>query len=321
MGDRTLLQEKIRKVLEEENLWNPSLDSELPKKWEKHGNGVIFGPSTFVSSTWETPTLKDKLFSTICEVLNVEKIARRTGSITPNDAYRRPQVELLYGYDGWVLKTENGIRYTWDLTKCMFSSGNISEKQRISSWDLHDCTVVDLYAGIGYFTLSYLLHAKCQRFYACEWNPDALEALKKNLKLNKVGEDRCVVLFGDNRVTCPKEVADHVNLGLIPSSEPSWEVACAALKKTVGGTLHVHGNVDLKGNENGAAKEWDSEYPLAWNLWTTKVVSRMREILKNLYQEEWNVELVEVVKVKSYGPCVEHLVADIKCTPIKKNHD
>lgn len=38
-------------------------------------------------------------------------------------------------------------------------------------------------------------------------------------------------------------VADHVNLGLIPSSEAGWPVACAALCSDKGGWLHVHGNV------------------------------------------------------------------------------
>lgn len=38
-------------------------------------------------------------------------------------------------------------------------------------------------------------------------------------------------------------VADHVNLGLIPTSEAGWPVACAALRSDRGGWLHVHGNV------------------------------------------------------------------------------
>ena len=52
--------------------------------------------------------------------------------------------------------------------------------------------------GIGYFTLPYLVHAKAHLVHACEWNPDAAEALKRNLRLNGV-EDRCVVHHGDNR--------------------------------------------------------------------------------------------------------------------------
>jgi len=42
----------------------------------------------------------------------------------------------------------------------MFSSGNITEKLRVSKFDCTDQVVVDLYAGIGYYTLPYLVHTK-----------------------------------------------------------------------------------------------------------------------------------------------------------------
>ena len=38
-------------------------------------------------------------------------------------------------------------RYTYDVTKCMFSSGNITEKLRVSKLDCTGEVVVDLYAG------------------------------------------------------------------------------------------------------------------------------------------------------------------------------
>ena len=44
--------------------------------------------------------------------------------------------------------------------------------------------VIDLYAGIGYFTLPYLIHGKAKFVYACEWNPDSVKALKRNLEDN-----------------------------------------------------------------------------------------------------------------------------------------
>lgn len=40
-----------------------------------------------------------------------------------------------------------------------------------------------------------------------------------------------------------KDFADRVNLGLIPSSEEGWPIACAALKNSTGGWLHIHVNV------------------------------------------------------------------------------
>lgn len=41
------------------------------------------------------------------------------------------------------------------------------------------------------------------RVIACEWNPNAIEALHRNLKLNGVA-DRCQVLEGDCTLTAPK---------------------------------------------------------------------------------------------------------------------
>lgn len=80
----------------------------------------------------------------------------------------------------------------------MFCKGNISEKERLSKFDCSNEVVVDLFAGIGYFTLVYLVHSKAKFVHACEWNPAAVEALEKNLKANKV-QDRCKIYVGDNR--------------------------------------------------------------------------------------------------------------------------
>lgn len=45
--------------------------------------------------------------------------------------------------------------------------------------------------------------AGAARVIACEWNPNAIEALHRNLKLNGVA-DRCQVLEGDCTLIAPK---------------------------------------------------------------------------------------------------------------------
>ena len=66
----------------------------------------------------------------------------------------------------------------------MFSAGNGTEKKRVAQMNSRGMVIVDLYAGIGYFTLPYLVHGLAKFVHACEWNPDAVAALRRNLAEN-----------------------------------------------------------------------------------------------------------------------------------------
>ena len=195
----------------------------------------------------------------------------------------------------------------------MFSIGNITEKLRIASFDCSNEVVVDLFAGIGYFVLPFLIHAKAKHVHACEINPNSIEALKWNLKSNGV-EDRCTVHFGDNRTTCPTNIADRVNLGLIPSSEISWETACRALKDETGGILHIHANIDSRNQKMKNCTKNCFKYP-EWETWTNYAISTVEQMLCKFKKNKWSVEFVHLEHVKSYAPHVDHVVLDLTCKP------
>lgn len=78
---------------------------------------------------------------------------------------RDSTLEILVGDNGWVKHCENGILYSFDATKCMFSWGNLSEKLRIACLDCRDEVIVDLFAGIGYFVLPFLVRYSCNYHY------------------------------------------------------------------------------------------------------------------------------------------------------------
>lgn len=78
---------------------------------------------------------------------------------------RDSQAVLLLGEDSWVTHRENGIVYCLDVCRCMFSSGNVTEKARMGRLQCAGESVLDMFAGIGYYTLPILLHAgACQTF-------------------------------------------------------------------------------------------------------------------------------------------------------------
>lgn len=65
--------------------------------------------------------------------------------------------------------------------------------------------------------------------------------------------DRLEIRQGDNREVAPVGVADRVLLGLIPTSEMSWETGVKALKPS-GGYMHVHENCQEGGEEEMGAR-------------------------------------------------------------------
>ncbi|KAJ1700928.1 hypothetical protein LUZ63_000707 [Rhynchospora breviuscula] len=289
---QNLMRELVKPLLERSGMPLEFLE-QLPTRWEQLGDMVVLPKNSFKDPQWDL--IAKELWPIVANSLGTQRLARQ-GSVMPTGT-RDSGLELLVGSDGWVTHHENGISYSLDATKCIFSWGNRSEKLRIAALDCINEVIVDLFAGIGYFVLPFLVKSHAKLVYACEWNPNALTALRRNLLDNLVA-DQCIVLEGDNRITAPKGVADRVCLGLLPSSEGSWITAVRALRAE-GGTLHVHGNVN------------DSEE----GTWPDYVVQSITTISQN-EGLPWHVNVQHVERVKWYGPHILHLVVDVKCRRI-----
>ena len=257
--------------------------------WPSPASRVLLPANCMRSPAWPETVWEVVAGALQCEKLGVQAAVAANG-------FRVSRVELRWppGADGLVQHRENGLVYEFDAARCMFSSGNVTEKARVATFRCQGETVVDLYAGIGYYTLPYLAHAGARHLFACEWNPVACAALRRNLELNGVAGS-CTVLEGDNRRTCPRAIADRVNLGLLPSSRGGWATAVAALKPA-GGRLHIHENV----REDELA---------AW----ADGARRCVEDLARAAGREWEVAVLKVVKVKWYAPRVRHVVLDLAC--------
>jgi len=279
--------------------------------------------------------MTQELCRSICQHLRVKRIGIKS-KITDDD-FRSPKVRFIHpqqcqnsDLNTWAKRVENGVEYNWDASRSMFCAGNIPEKLRVAKFNCQNEIVVDLFAGIGYFTLPYLVHAKAKFVHACEWNTAAIEALSLNFKRNKIQEARYKIHHGDNRKTCPQDIADRVNLGLIPSSEISYETAVRALKQSTGGWLHIHGTInrfkDLdsggrsrilnelreKSGDISFGENYKSKFS-AVTFWAMETAFRILEIAKQRRLSE-NVEVIidSVHKVKSYAPKIDHVVLDLR---------
>ncbi|MEF8850862.1 MAG: class I SAM-dependent methyltransferase family protein [Haloarculaceae archaeon] len=102
-------------------------------------------------------------------------------------AHREPDVEVVAGTgDTETVHTEHGIRYAMDLAEVMFSPGNKAERARMGEVVDPGERVVDMFAGIGYFTLP-MARAGAE-VTAIERNPTAFRYLLENVRLNGVSE-------------------------------------------------------------------------------------------------------------------------------------
>ncbi|WP_094229165.1 class I SAM-dependent methyltransferase [Methanolobus psychrotolerans] len=199
--------------------------------------------------------------------------------------FRVPRREVLIGDNTETIHKENGCLFRLDVTKVMFSKGNLHEKALMSRVGTHE-TVVDMFAGIGYFTIPMAIHAKPEKIIAIEINPRSYRYLLENIALNHV--EHIVEAFnGDCAQLTPRGVADRVIMGYVGTTHHYLQNGIRAIKNT-GGMLHYH--------------ETTPE-PLIFE----RPVSR---IMKAALEEGRQVEIKECRKVKKYSPGVWHVVVD-----------
>ena len=274
------------------------LIANLPQKWELFGDLAIIPNSVMNNSQWQdffrsiTQEQEREIWQIIAQALRVDRLARQDKIAT--DMMRTSQVKMLLGHSGEVEINDFGVRFWLDVTKVMFSSGNVTERHRIGNIDMSGEIIVDAFAGIGYYTLPMLVRSNAQHVYACEINPNSIQALQNGAKLNNVGK-RLTILEGDNLSTMKQvySLADRVHLGILPSSKKTWQSAINCLKPS-GGKLHIHMNVEEEKIEDFVTYCSDSIATLAKQLGREGIVS---------------VEHVE--KVKWYAPRIRHIVIDI----------
>ena len=161
---------------------------------------------------------------TVCEI---------TGVV---NEFRTPDIRILAGNGTVTTHTEHGIRYRLDAATIMFSKGNHAERVRLLGQLRQNETVVDMFAGIGYFSLG--IAPRVRQVYAIEKNPVAFGYLQENIALNHFPNTEA--LLGDNRVLATKleGIADRVVMGYFPGTEKFLPTALTLLKKR--GMLHFH---------------------------------------------------------------------------------
>jgi len=251
----------------------------LPEKWEQLGDVVT------LRLPKELDAYERDIGGAYARALKAKTVLRDVGGISGD--YRTPVVKVLSGSDTVAVHRENGILYKLDASKVMFSSGNVDERIRMATVACDGETVVDMFAGIGYFTLPLAVYQRPKRVISCEVNEVSYGYLVENIALNKV-EGKVEPILGDNRDLPGDAFADRVVMGYVKTTHEFLRTAFRLLKS--GGILHYHETCPN-------------------DLLPDRPVRRLRDAARGD-----RVEVLRFKEVKSYSPGVSHVVVDARFT-------
>jgi tRNA wybutosine-synthesizing protein 2 len=256
----------------------PGEEAALPRGWQVIGEIVLIHvPDVLRPRKGEIGEALLSMYPRCKTVVETKRIAGE---------FRQPIVEVIAGDGTETIHKENYVLFMLDVAKIMFSQGNFYERRRMSTVGQGE-HVVDMFAGIGYFTLPMAVHAKPRRIDAIELNPVSYRYLVENIRLNRV-EDIVNPIFGDCREKAPAGEADRVIMGYVGTTQEYLPWGVKALKP--GGILHYHETTPEK-----------------------LVFERPIRYVEEAAQAQGrSAEIVNTVKVKKYSPGVWHVVVDAR---------
>ncbi len=199
------------------------------------------------------PLLKHQglLANAILEILPpIKAVYLHAGGISGQ--FREPsQVRYIAGEKRSVTRhVENGVIFEFDIEKIMFAKGNINERQYLPKLVQPVEIIVDMFAGIGYFSVPIAVHARPSCIYSIEINPISYGFLQKNIALNKVGSVIKPLLgnCGDVVPQLARDgiIADRIIMGILPAPKNYLPAALQLTRPGKRTTLHYEGVVVRK---------------------------------------------------------------------------
>lgn len=187
---------------------------------------------------------KDKAH--VAEVLmrrhrNLSTVLMQTGAVS--GSLRLRQLRWVSGVRKYeTVCREHGCVFRVDLKNCYFSPRLLHERLRIASLVKAGETVVNMFAGVGAFSVLMAKLGQAGKVYSVDINPVAVELMRENARLNRV-ENRVVSILGDSKEVVMKRLrntADRVVMPLPMKAYRYLDYAVLALRSSAG-WIHYYG--------------------------------------------------------------------------------
>jgi tRNA G37 N-methylase Trm5 len=332
--------------------------ADLPKKFEIVGDVLMISEGALPESKGWSDSKVPHLWRDLASCFDLTRVARHAR--VDSGPKRESRVQLLLPRQrdsdaesltarlpdrpGWVVVNENGIRFGFDILKVMFCSGNVTERMRMARVQAKGEVVVDLYCGVGYYTLPFLVYAGAKYLHAFEWNPNSVASLLVNLAAAKVSPDRCMVHYGNNVESVFGVRDNEVRAATLRQSPPlfnmtslvgtsTYTVRSSAAEPPGDWSSRLRSIADrvclglLPSSRGGweaachVLKTTGGTLHVHYNVVESDIPNWVEECAKTFSDlfvaagKPMLVAVVHVERVKSYAPKVLHIVVDLKCTP------
>jgi tRNA (guanine37-N1)-methyltransferase len=205
--------------------------------------------------------------------------------------FRVRDLEFIAGENKTITEhKEHGCRFKVDVAKTYFSPRLSTERQRIANMVGDNETIVNMFAGVGTYSIAIAKANKTCRVYSIDSNSAASELDKVNAKLNKV-QDNVVSICGDATEVIKDRLAEQADRVLMPLPERAKEfVDSAVLALKEEGIVHYFAHI--KAGSKKAAQELG---------------------LKDAHDAfaKYDNQVLAVRVVREVGPRIYQMVADV----------
>lgn len=240
---KTMLKKRLREILSD-ILPRETLNS-------IYNSYDIVGDIAIIRLTETSEKYSKTIAETIMKIhRNLKTVLAQTTSV--HGEFRLRELIYVAGENKTVaLHRESGCVFLVDVKKCYFSPRLFYERMRIAKQVNPGEVILNMFAGVGCFSVVIAVHSAAAKIYSIDINPAAIQFMRENVKLNRVYA-RVIPIFGDAKQVIDKKLHSVVDRVLMPLPEKAFTYlpfAILSLKKT-GGWIHYYDFEHFKKGEN-----------------------------------------------------------------------
>ena len=209
--------------------------SKLPRSFD------VVGDITVLELESELTPYETSIAEAIMKIHpNVRAVFAKSGEVSGAERIR--PIRYIAGENRTqTIHKEHGCLFRVDLSSAFFSPRLSAEHQRVSAMVGRGERVVDMFAGVGPFSILIAKSQADARVEAIDANPEAIQLVRENIQANNV-EANVHIHLGDARDIVREKLrrrASRVIMNHPSASRDFIRAACDALQPS-GGTVHYY---------------------------------------------------------------------------------